>query len=183
MFGGLQKRGKVPMCGSRTARRRGRRFLMASLHIQPIRHPTFDAEALLEGSEIIVRFCGTADLGVKAIMDTFLNEVHIEASRMNVATVNVDISGLEFINSSCLVAMVTWITAVQAMAHRSYLISFHFKAVRDWHHRTFGVLEEIGEGVVAVQARPTDAAEAPEAADVTDAADVTRMVPPRRTAH
>jgi len=33
------------------------------------------------------------------------------------STVSVDVSGLEFINSSCLVAMVTWITAVQAMAH------------------------------------------------------------------
>jgi anti-anti-sigma regulatory factor len=151
--------------------------LMASLHIQPIQSPSFTAEALLDGSEIVVRFCGTADLGVKAIMDTFLNEVHIEASHLNVAAVNVDISGLEFINSSCLVAMVTWITAVQAMAHRSYLISFHFKAVRDWHHRTFGVLEEIGQGVVAVQSRPA------EVAGAADAADATRMVPPRRTAH
>lgn len=129
---------------------------MQSLHIEPIHHATLDAEALLDGSEIAVRFSGTADHTVHAIIDRFLNEVHVEAARMKVATVNVDISGLEFINSSCLMAFVSWITTVQAMAKRSYLISFHFKAVRDWHRRTLGVLAKLGEGVVAVQPLPPD---------------------------
>jgi ABC-type transporter Mla MlaB component len=130
---------------------------MPSLHIDPIHHPTFEAQALLDGSEIAVCFAGTADLGVKTIMDSFLNEVHVEASRMNVATVKVDISGLEFINSSCLMAIVSWITTVQSMSNRRYLISFHFKSVRDWHRRTFDVLEQLGDGVVEVQPAPAEA--------------------------
>jgi hypothetical protein len=125
---------------------------MSALQIKPIHHATFDAEAVLDRSEIAVRFSGTADLSVKDIMDRFLIDVHAEAARMDVKSVSVDVSGLEFINSSCLMAIVTWITTVQAMVNRRYQIAFHFKAVRDWHRRSFDVLTQLGEDVVTVQA-------------------------------
>lgn len=127
---------------------------MSVLHIKPIHHATFNAEALLDGTEIAVRFSGTADLSVKDIMDRFLIDVHAEASRMDVKSVSVDVSGLEFINSSCLMAIVTWITTVQSMVNRRYQIAFHFKAVRDWHRRSFDVLTQLGEDVVTVQPTP-----------------------------
>jgi hypothetical protein len=127
---------------------------MSALNIKPIHHATFDAEAFLGGSEIAVRFSGTADLSVKDIMDRFLIDVHAEAARMDVKSVSVDVSGLEFINSSCLMAIVTWITTVQSMVNRRYQIAFHFKAVRDWHRRSFDVLTQLGEDVVTVQASP-----------------------------
>ena len=133
---------------------------MSVLHIKPIHHATFDAEAVLDGSEIAVRFSGTADLSVKDIMDRFLIDVHAEASRMDVKSVSVDVSGLEFINSSCLMAIVTWITTVQSMVNRRYQIAFHFKAVRDWHRRSFDVLTQLGEDVVTVQAAPAGKAPA-----------------------
>ena len=127
---------------------------MSGLQIKPIHHATFDAEAVLDGTEIAVRFAGTADLSVKEIMDRFLIDVHAEASRMDVKSVSVDVSGLEFINSSCLMAIVTWITTVQSMANRRYQIAFHFKAVRDWHRRSFDVLTQLGEDVVTVRPAP-----------------------------
>ncbi len=127
---------------------------MRPLSIPAIHYTNFDAEAVLDGSEIAVRFSGTADLGVKAIMDSFLIDVHAEASRMDVKSVSVDVSGLEFINSSCLMAIVTWITTVQSMTNRRYQIAFHFKAVRDWHRRSFDVLTQLGEDVVTVQPSP-----------------------------
>src|SRR5260370_40170008 len=79
---------------------RARFKAMSVLHIKPIHHATFDAEAVLDGSEIAVRFSGTADLGVKDIMDRFLIDVHAEASRMDVKAVSVDASGPEVINSA-----------------------------------------------------------------------------------
>ncbi len=147
---------------------------MSVLHIKPIHHATFDAEAVLDGSEIAVRFSGTADLGVKDIMDRFLIDVHAEASRMDVKAVSVDVSGLEFINSSCLMAIVTWITTVQSMVNRRYQIAFHFKAVRDWHRRSFDVLTQLGEDVVTVQASPPIR---PQAAAPTPPSDDTPHVP------
>ncbi|MEA2699623.1 MAG: hypothetical protein QOI66_3894 [Myxococcales bacterium] len=127
---------------------------MATLQIKPIHHATFDAEAVMDGNEIAVRFAGTADLSVKEIMDRFLIDVHAEASRMDARSVSVDVSGLEFINSSCLMAIVTWITTVQSMVNRRYQIAFHFKAVRDWHRRSFDVLTQLGEDVVTVRPSP-----------------------------
>jgi hypothetical protein len=145
---------------------------MPSLQIKPIHHPTFNAEAMLDGTEIAVRFSGTADLSVKDIMDRFLIDVHAEASRMDVKSVSVDVSGLEFINSSCLMAIVTWITTVQSMVNRRYQIAFHFKAVRDWHRRSFDVLTQLGEDVVTVKASP-----APKAAPPEPAAEITSTTP------
>jgi hypothetical protein len=154
---------------------------MALLQIKPIHYTHFDAEAVLDSGEIAVRFSGTADLGVKAIMDGFLVDVHGEATRLNVKSVSVDVSGLEFINSSCLMAIVTWITTVQSMVNRRYQIAFHFKAVRDWHRRSFDVLTQLGEDVVTVQpsppARTGDAAIA-AAEDTVD--ETTRIVRPKR---
>ena len=151
---------------------------MSSLQIKPIHYTNFDAEAVLDGSEIAVRFSGTADLGVKAIMDGFLVDVHGEATRMNVKSVSVDVSGLEFINSSCLMAIVSWITGVQAMARR-YKISFHFKSIRDWHRRSLAVLTQLGAGVVSVQAMPEEVP-APPAEDPDARLEATRMLKPPR---
>ena len=105
---------------------------MNHLHIKPVQEKTFRAEALLDGDGVAVRLTGTADLTVKAVVDRFLCEVHAEVCRIGLATVSVDMSALEFINSSCLKAFVTWITTVQAMAGGRYHISFMFKPARDW---------------------------------------------------
>jgi hypothetical protein len=125
---------------------------MTRLHIMPVREKTFRAEALMEGEGVAVRFTGTADLNVKPFVDKFLCEVHAEVCRADLRAVAVDMSGLEFINSSCLKVFVTWITTVQAMADGRYHISFTFKPARDWQRRSVDALSRLGEDVVT--ARP-----------------------------
>lgn len=126
---------------------------MPSLQIKPIREKTFTAEAILDGAELAVRFAGTADLTVKAMMDSFLCQAHAEMCRgdLGADSVSVDISGLEFINSSCLMTVVTWITTVHAMVMGRYQISFHFKPSRNWQSRTVKVFANLGEDVVTVR--------------------------------
>ncbi|HET6281214.1 MAG TPA: hypothetical protein VFH73_09615 [Polyangia bacterium] len=150
---------------------------MSNLQINPVNQPTFQADALLEGTEIVVRFSGTADLTAKAMMDAFLRAVHEEATRIYITQVNVDVSGLEFINSSCLMAIVSWITGVQAMARR-YQISFHFKSIRDWHRRSLAVLSQLGAGFVSIQPVP-EPAPAAEVEDPDAKLEQTRMIKPR----
>src|SRR5206468_12473314 len=123
-----------------SGRSAGRPASMTRIHITPVQEKTFRAEALLEGDAVAVRFSGTADLNVKLTVDRFLCEVHAEACRLDANAVNVDMSGLEFINSSCLKAFVTWITTVQAMAAGRYHISFMFKPARDWQRRSVDAL-------------------------------------------
>jgi len=126
---------------------------MTHIRIQPVQQKTFRAEAVLEPGGVAVRFTGTADLTVKAHVDRFLCDVHAEACRLDVGSVSVDMSGLEFINSSCLKAFVTWITTVQEMAKGRYQISFTFKPARDWQKRSVDALSRLGEDVVT--SRPT----------------------------
>jgi hypothetical protein len=146
------------------------------LQITPVAEAAFEAEARLEAREILVRFAGAADLTVKARMDSFLLAVHEEAVRLDIDLVNVDISGLEFMNSSCLMAIATWIASIQAIARR-YHVAFHFKAVRSWHRRSLDAITELGGGVVSVNPVERKAPQpADEAKDTTDEA--TRVVRP-----
>jgi hypothetical protein len=126
---------------------------MSHLRIQPISEKGFTAEAVLDGDELAVRFAGTADLTVKTMMDSFLCQAHAEMCRgdLGATTVSVDISGLEFINSSCLMTVVTWITTVHEMAMDRYPISFHFKPSRNWQTRTVKVFEHLGQSFVSAR--------------------------------
>jgi len=121
------------------------------LHITPVMQKSFRAEAVLDTNGVAVRFSGTADLTVKAHVDRFLCQVHAEACRIDTTSVSVDMSALEFINSSCLKAFVTWITTVQEMAQGRYTISFMFKPARDWQKRSVEALSRLGEDVVTTR--------------------------------
>lgn len=133
---------------------------MTHIHIAPVQQKTFRAEAVLEPGGVAVRFSGTADLNVKPHVDRFLCEVHAEACRIDTSSVSVDMSGLEFINSSCLKAFVTWITTVQEMAKGRYQISFMFKPARDWQKRSVEALSRLGEDVVTARPSPDAAKDA-----------------------
>jgi len=153
---------------------------MHKLQIAPLVEPSFQAEALLESREILIRFAGTADLTVKARMDSFLLAVHEEAVRLDIDLVHVDISGLEFINSSCLMAIVSWIAAIQAIARR-YHVSFHFKAVRPWHRRSLDVLAELGNGVVSVNPTASESGKSPDGKPAEDTtSEATQLIRPPR---
>jgi hypothetical protein len=65
--------------------------------------------------------------------------------------VDVDLSGLEFISSSCLKAFVTWITTVQQMPDCRYQISFLFKPSRAWQQKSIGPLARLGEDIVTTR--------------------------------
>lgn len=125
--------------------------IMTRLHVNPVQEKSFRAAALLEGEGVAVRFSGTADLNVKPLVDRFLCDVHAEVCRIDVRDVTVDMSALEFINSSCLKAFVTWITTVQAMAAGRYHIAFMFKPARDWQRRSVDALSRLGQDVVTTQ--------------------------------
>jgi hypothetical protein len=106
----------------------------------------FRAEAVREdGDSIAVRFAGTADLTVQPAVQQFLTEVHEEVCRVGVPNVKVDMSALEFINSSCLKAFVTWITTVQSMANGRYKISFLYRPARGGARRSVTVLTRLAE--------------------------------------
>ena len=124
---------------------------MAYIAVTPVVEPNFRAEAILAGTSLLARFTGTADFTVETHVDKFVRQVHAEACRLEATAVDVDISALEFVNSSCLRAFVIWITTVQDMGRRRYTITFLFKPAAGWQQRALDSLEMIGEDVVTTR--------------------------------
>ena len=56
-----------------------------------------------------VRFAGTGEAEGAAVLDRFLGLLHEQAVSRALREVTIELRELEFINSSCLKAMVAWI--------------------------------------------------------------------------
>jgi hypothetical protein len=115
---------------------------------------SFTGEAIHEGLDMYVRLAGTADLTAKQQLDRLLCEVHGQMTRTGGTQVNVDVSGVEFMNSACLKAFVTWVTTVHAMEEGRYQITFLFKPDVWWQRRSLGPIVAISDGVANV--RPSE---------------------------
>src|SRR5947209_4431761 len=85
----------------------------------------FAASAELEDGKIDARLEGTADLNAKTALDEFLLQLYWAAEQEHAAEVTVDLRHLNFINSSCLKSLITWICAADEIAAPNrYRITF-----------------------------------------------------------
>jgi len=99
-----------------------------------------------------VALAGTADLNVKKQLDAFLSTVHALAVEQELTEVEVDLTALEFMNSSCLKGMVSWIAAVQGTpADRQYRIKFLAKVGSRWQRRSLYALSCVAAHLVSIQ--------------------------------
>jgi hypothetical protein len=115
-------------------------------------------EAALSPGVLDVYLSGTADVNVLPELDAFLSDVHATASRARVTSVTVDISALQFINSSCLKSFITWMTTAQAMNEGRYMITFLFQRQSPRQGRTFGALAALAGDGVQVKAKTENSA-------------------------
>ena len=117
-----------------------------------VRESDFSASAELEGTSLQAMFTGNADLNVKTQLDQFLLSLHQCALVKGVAEVAVDVRNLEFINSSCLKAFVTWISSVQAQrAEQQYRIIFLSSPRLHWQRRSLHALSCFAADLVSIQ--------------------------------
>ena len=111
---------------------------------------SFVAEAIPDGLDIHVRLAGTADLTVKQQLDRVLRDVHVQMLETHGAQVSVDVSAVEFMNSACLKAFVTWVSSVHAMEEGRYQITFLFRPDVWWQRRSLRPIVAIGDGVASI---------------------------------
>jgi hypothetical protein len=117
--------------------------------VNDISTPTFKAWAMWRGRHIAVKFSGVADMSTKALLDQFLSALHEELKKMPSVDVALDILDLEFMNSSCIKALISWITRnVNQPKERQYLITIHTDANRLWQRRSVQALCMMAPGVV-----------------------------------
>jgi hypothetical protein len=110
------------------------------------------ASARLEGQAIRLSLAGNADLRAVPALELLLPQLHSEAQRLRVSEVVVDLLRLEFMNSSCFKAFVTWLSRVQeSEPARQYRIRFQSDPGRHWQKRSLTALSCFAVDLVHIE--------------------------------
>ena len=122
------------------------------LRVAAIMGPTFSAHANMRGEALRVSLVGNGDVRAQDALEVFLTGLHAEASRLGVALVELDCRDLQFMNSCCLKALVSWIGAVQdAPTEVQYKICFLSNPRLHWQKRSFRALTCFAAELVTIQ--------------------------------
>jgi len=104
------------------------------------------------GARDRVRFAGTGEAEGAAVLDRFLGLLHRQALSSELRRVTIELEELEFINSSCLKAMVAWIYKVDTEG-RPYKIHLRRDASRHWQRTSIATLQRLAPEVVVIEER------------------------------
>jgi anti-anti-sigma factor len=120
--------------------------------ITPIDGTEFNAAGERDDERLCVKLRGHADVGAKSALDGFVAQVDREASADWVSEVVVDLRRLDFMNSSCLKTLVTWLNNVrQRPADEQYSIRFLRDQNAYWQERSLDALKAFAPGIVKVE--------------------------------
>lgn len=110
------------------------------------------ASASIEHGAIVVRFSGTADTVAMPQVHSLLQRLHDEVLRAGAREVTIDLRALEFMNSSCFKAFVSWIGGVQELEEaRQYKILFLSDPEKHWQRRSLGALSCFAVDLIRVE--------------------------------
>jgi hypothetical protein len=99
------------------------------------------------------RFAGTGEAEGAAVLDRFLGQLHQQALAREIREVTLELMELEFINSSCLKAMVAWIYKVDTEG-RPYKIRLLRDPSLHWQRTSVATLQRLAPDVVSIEERP-----------------------------
>src|SRR5688500_8595468 len=98
---------------------------MTSANLPEVSSDALSAKTTREDSKLVLTLTGNADLRSQAALETYLFRVNEIALGESVSEVVVDLRRLEFMNSSCFKAFVSWIGQLQEIDHsKQYRIRF-----------------------------------------------------------
>ncbi len=103
-------------------------------------------------STLTARLIGSAENESKAFLDAYLKAIHDLATADAVREVVVDMRGLEFMNSSCIKAFVSWIGVVQdSPKEHQYRLRFLSDSKKDWQSRSLKALACFAADLITVE--------------------------------
>ena len=120
--------------------------------IEPIQEPNFRATGQFDDARLNVHLWGNADQRGNTLLDSFLQAADQQAVAAGVKEIVVDFRELEFMNSSCLKALVTWLRRAREHApEERYAIRFLHEPQAHWQMRSFSALAAFGRGVLTIE--------------------------------
>jgi hypothetical protein len=99
-----------------------------------------------------VHFAGTGEGEGAAVLDRFLGLLHRHALARELRQITLELEELEFINSSCLKALVAWIYKVDTEG-RPYRIHLRRDAAMHWQRTSLATLQRLAPDVVVIEER------------------------------
>ncbi|HEY2900127.1 MAG TPA: hypothetical protein VGL59_06110 [Polyangia bacterium] len=112
----------------------------------------FNAEASCGDDGMNVKVVGTADMAVRPVLDDFFSRVHASAMSHHVRETILDLRGLVFMSSSCLMGMTYWISKIQELpALDRYRLVLVSNPEMPWQRRSFHALSRLASDFVTVR--------------------------------
>lgn len=100
---------------------------------------------------LTLRFSGNADTRVKDELHAYLSNTHEFACEHGLGKVSIDLRALEFMNSACFKAFVTWLAKVRNLdRERQYRIHFLSNDKIHWQRRSLRALSCFAASLVRV---------------------------------
>jgi len=134
---------------------------MTSSELHTLKSIELNAVVAVEGGELRVTLSGSADSRVTSELMDLVLKAHDEMMRMRAAARSdggaggaeavVDFRTLEFMNSSCFKAFVTWISRIQGLEPESrYRLRFLSDPTKHWQHRSLAALRAFAADLIRV---------------------------------
>jgi hypothetical protein len=125
---------------------------MTDLDLPRIQTTELFAEATVVGGDLTVTFRGSADSQVMEPLDVMLVALHKHALAAKAREVVVDFRGLEFMNSSCFKAFVSWLSELQDVAEEAqYRIRILSDDNKHWQRRSLGALSCFAVDLIRIE--------------------------------
>jgi hypothetical protein len=118
--------------------------------VPPVHTRQLTADAVSDANSLVLKLTGVADLRVQDQLMAFLESTHRAAVTLRTPEVTVDVTALEFMNSSCLGEFVRWIELVEE-GMTSYRIRFLGNRKHRWQERSLDALICLNDQIVTVQ--------------------------------
>ena len=120
--------------------------------IDPIKDDEFGARAEMQDGRMNLQLWGNADLRVKERLDVFLHQADRRSVAAAVPEVVVDFRRLDFMNSCCLKALVTWLNKVQERpSAEQYRVVFLKDPAAHWQGRSLHALVTFAPAMIRIE--------------------------------
>jgi len=112
----------------------------------------FTTNANYDGKAVVAQLHGNADMAAQPGLQILLDELDIEARRLGVREVVIELQDLYFMNSSCLSLFVRWIGGLRDRElSKLYRIKFRSNPNLRWQRHSLRALSALAQGFVDVE--------------------------------